>query len=73
MQVSPVDPIGIRLLLKSLKKNLEISWNFVSPKKWEPCYCLDMAALRSNLSRTSLRRSYDYPKNEKYIPSPGYD
>ena len=21
----------------NLLKNLEISWNFVSPKKWEPC------------------------------------
>ena len=21
----------------NLVKNLEISWNFVSPKKWEPC------------------------------------
>ena len=20
---------------------MEISWNFVSPKKWEPCYFLD--------------------------------
>ena len=22
---------------ENLFKNLEISWNFVSPKKWEPC------------------------------------
>ena len=21
----------------NLPKNLEISWNFVSPEKWEPC------------------------------------
>ena len=26
------------LLLKKPGKVLEISWNFVSPKKWEPCY-----------------------------------
>ena len=24
-------------LLKKLGKIMEISWNFVSPKKWEPC------------------------------------
>ena len=25
-------------LLKKPGKIVEISWNFVSPKKWEPCY-----------------------------------
>ena len=30
-------------LLKKLGKIMEISWNFVSPKKWEPCLlCMDI-------------------------------
>ena len=27
-------------LLKKPGKIMEISWNFVSPKKWEPCLCI---------------------------------
>ena len=29
-------------LLKNLEKIMEISWNFISPKKWEPCLLLQI-------------------------------
>ena len=36
-------------------KNLQKSWNFVSPKKWEPCFKMFLITALNSDSRFGLR------------------